>query len=49
MTFVERPISLALLVFIVLVLVLPPAIRFLRARQAARHRGVVQDGPGGQR
>jgi len=49
MTFVERPISLALLVFIVLVLVLPPAIRFLRARQAARHRVVVQDGPGGQR
>src|SRR5215207_2905262 len=49
MTFVERPISLALLVFIVLVLVLPPAIRFLRARQAARHRGVVHDGPGGQR
>jgi putative tricarboxylic transport membrane protein len=49
MTFVERPISLALLVFIVLVLVLPPAIRFLRARQAARHRGVVQDEPGGQR
>jgi len=49
MTFVERPISLALLVFIVLVLVLPPAIRFLRARQAARHRGVVRDEPGGQR
>ena len=49
MTFVERPISLALLVFIVLVLVLPPAIRFLRARQAARQRAVVQDGPGGQR
>jgi putative tricarboxylic transport membrane protein len=45
MTFVERPISLALLIFIVLVLVLPPAIRFLRAR----HRGVVQDEPGGQR
>jgi putative tricarboxylic transport membrane protein len=48
MTFVERPISLALLVFIVLVLVLPPAIRFLRARQASRPRG-VQDEPGGQR
>jgi len=45
MTFVERPISLALLVFIVLVLVLPPAIRFLRARQASRHRGVVHDEP----
>ena len=45
MTFVERPISLALLIFIVLVLVLPPAIRFLRAR----HRGAVQDEPGGQR
>jgi putative tricarboxylic transport membrane protein len=49
LTFVERPISLALLVFIVLVLVLPPAIRFLRARQASRHRGAVQGDPGGQR
>jgi hypothetical protein len=29
--------------------VLPPAIRFLRARQAARHRGAVQDEPGEQR
>jgi putative tricarboxylic transport membrane protein len=38
MTFVERPISLALLVFILLVLVLPPAIRLLRVRQAGRHR-----------
>lgn len=36
MTFVERPISLALLIFILLVLVLPPAIRLLRARQAGR-------------
>jgi putative tricarboxylic transport membrane protein len=49
MTFVERPISLAMLIFIVLVLILPPAIRLLRARQAARHRGVVQNKPGGQR
>jgi putative tricarboxylic transport membrane protein len=49
LTFVERPISLALLVFIVLVLVLPPAIRFLRARQASRHRGAVQGNPGEQR
>jgi putative tricarboxylic transport membrane protein len=38
MTFVERPISLALLIFILLVLVLPPAIRLVRARQAGRHR-----------
>jgi putative tricarboxylic transport membrane protein len=38
MTFVERPISLALLIFILLVLVLPPAIRLVRARQASRHR-----------
>jgi TctA family transporter len=32
MTFVERPISLALVIFILLVLMLPPAIRLLRAR-----------------
>jgi putative tricarboxylic transport membrane protein len=38
MTFVERPISLALLIFILLVLVLPPAIRLVRARRAVRHR-----------
>jgi putative tricarboxylic transport membrane protein len=44
MTFVERPISLALLIFILLVLVLPPAIRLLRARQAGRHRADVQAG-----
>jgi TctA family transporter len=49
MTFVERPISLALVIFILVVLMLPPAIRLLRARQAARHRGVVQNEPGGQR
>jgi putative tricarboxylic transport membrane protein len=46
MTFVERPISLTLLVFILLVLVLPPAIRLLRARQAGRHR--VEAHAGGQ-
>jgi putative tricarboxylic transport membrane protein len=44
MTFVERPISLALLVFILLVLVLPPAVRLLRARQAGRHRVGTQAG-----
>jgi TctA family transporter len=44
MTFVERPISLALLVFILLVLVLPPAIRLLRVRQAGRHRVGTQAG-----
>jgi hypothetical protein len=49
MTFVECLISLALVTFIVLVLILPPAIRLLRARQAARHRGFVQNEPGGQR
>jgi putative tricarboxylic transport membrane protein len=47
MTFVERPISLALVIFILLVLVLPPAIRLLRARQANRPRADVQ--AGGQR
>jgi hypothetical protein len=49
MTFVERPISLALVIFILLVLALPPAGRLLRARQAARQRGDVTDEPGGQR
>jgi TctA family transporter len=44
-TFVECPISLALVIFILLVLILPPAIRLLRARQVARHRGVVQIEP----
>jgi putative tricarboxylic transport membrane protein len=40
MTFVERPISLAMLIFIVLVLILPPAIRLLRpsGRPASRRR-----------
>ena len=36
MTFVERPLSLVLLIFIVLVIVLPTAISMLRARQANR-------------
>ncbi len=44
MTFVERPISLTLLVFILLVLVLPPAIRLLLTRQAGRHRVGTQAG-----
>jgi putative tricarboxylic transport membrane protein len=44
MTFVERPISLALLVFILLVLVLPPGIRLMRARQASRQRVEAQAG-----
>jgi TctA family transporter len=48
-TFVEHPISLALVIFILVVLMLPPAIRLLRARQAAWHRGAVQNEPGGQR
>jgi putative tricarboxylic transport membrane protein len=49
MTFVERPISLALVIFILLVVALPPGVRLLRARQAARPRGDVPDEPGGQR
>jgi putative tricarboxylic transport membrane protein len=44
MTFVERPISLALVIFILLVLVLPPVLRFMRARQAGRHRVGAQAG-----
>jgi len=46
MTFVERPISLALVIFILLVIVLPPVLRLLRARQASRPRVDVR--PGGQ-
>jgi putative tricarboxylic transport membrane protein len=44
MTFVERPISLALVIFILLVLVLPPVLRLMRARQAGRHRVGTQAG-----
>jgi putative tricarboxylic transport membrane protein len=44
MTFVERPISLALVIFILLVLVLPPVLRLMRARQAGRHRVGAQAG-----
>ena len=33
MTFVERPISLALVIFILLVLVLPPVLRLVRANR----------------
>jgi putative tricarboxylic transport membrane protein len=44
LTFVERPISLALVIFILLVLVLPPVLRFMRARQASRHRVGAQAG-----
>ncbi len=39
MTFVERPISLALLVLILLVLVLPQVLRLLNSRHASRHHG----------
>jgi putative tricarboxylic transport membrane protein len=44
LTFVERPISLALVIFILLVLVLPPVLRLMRARQAGRHRVGAQAG-----
>jgi putative tricarboxylic transport membrane protein len=44
MTFVERPISLALVIFILLVLVLPPVLRLVRARQANRPRADAQAG-----
>jgi putative tricarboxylic transport membrane protein len=44
MTFVERPISLTLLVFILLVVILPPAIRLLHTCLAGRHRVGTQAG-----
>ena len=42
MTFAERLISLAFLVLILLVVILPPALRVLRARHAGRHRADVR-------
>jgi putative tricarboxylic transport membrane protein len=48
MTFVERPISLALVIFILLILVLPPVIRLLRMRRISRQHIDAASGDGGQ-
>jgi putative tricarboxylic transport membrane protein len=48
MTFVERPISLALVIFILLVLALPPVIRLLRMRRISRQHFDAGSGEGGQ-
>jgi len=48
MTFVERPISLALVIFILLVLALPPVIRLLRMRRISRQHLDAGSGEGGQ-
>ncbi len=44
MTFIERPLSLALIIFILLVIVVPPVFRLVRARQAARPGAGTQTG-----
>jgi putative tricarboxylic transport membrane protein len=48
MTFVERPISLALVIFILLVLALPPVIRLLRMRRISRQHFDAGSGEGEQ-